>query len=289
MLGCLAGANIAIENDLAANLWPVNADPVNIEQVLMNLIINAIDAMPSGGRVTISTANRTLKSTALNAQRTPGQFVVLSITDTGSGMDAATREAIFEPFFTTKPQGQGTGLGLATAYGIVKQHEGWIEVESEPGCGSTFRIYLPACQEQVAEETARPVFSKIEPTSESRHILVVEDEPQVRELTVRCLKLYGYQVSEAADGQTALKLARQQDYDLVFSDVIMPGMTGLHLAEKLREYKPDCRIMLTSGHMDDKSQWPLIEQMGLPFLAKPFSVTSLIDGIGRALKPEQSC
>jgi PAS domain S-box-containing protein len=278
MLQRVIGEDIALETKLAPDLWPVKIDPTQIDQVIINLAVNARDAMPQGGKLTIETANVTLDRTYTrqHANVTPGDYVLLAISDNGIGMGDEIKAHLFEPFFTTKELGKGTGLGLATVFGIVKQSGGHIWVYSEPGYGTTFKIYLP----RLAATGQQP--SPIQPVSQLPHggetILLVEDEPAVRDLAIKVLRRQGYTVLEAANGEEALHLAQahQGEIHLLLTDVIMPKMSGKALAEAVTELFPNTRILFASGYTDN-----VIVQFGIlhpevMFLPKPFSPAALI-------------
>jgi CheY-like chemotaxis protein len=242
-----------------------------MEQVVMNLCINARDAMPKGGTLTLSNTLVELKGESKqNSNSRPGSFVCLSIGDTGCGMDEAVLSKIFEPFFSTKEVGKGTGLGLATVYGIVKQHEGWVDVESKVGKGSLFRVYLPACARPLQ---GPPVVRTEEKTSGgSETILLVEDEPAVRRTVGLSLRKLGYAVLEAANGVEAIKVWEEhhQTISLLFSDMIMPGSTsGLDLAQRLRKEKPSLKVIISSGYSDDLAE-PSGPEREIHYLPKPF-------------------
>jgi signal transduction histidine kinase/CheY-like chemotaxis protein len=256
----LLGEDIALEFDYAQDLPHQEADAGMLEQVVMNLVVNSRDAMPKGGVVRIKTAGVKIDETYAQkrSESRPGRFVCLTVTDTGCGMDAKTLERIFEPFFSTKEVGKGTGLGLATVYGIVKQHEGWIEVESQPGTGTTFRVFFPAASGTVEPAlpavnapVAAPVVSGSSNGSNKESILVVEDEPVVRELVCEILRQHQYTVFEAGTGGQALQAWDEQNgkIDLLMTDMMMPeGMTGKELAAQLRSRKPDLKVLYTSGY-----------------------------------------
>jgi PAS domain S-box-containing protein len=274
MLQRLIGDDITLETSLEAALPAIEADTGMIEQIIMNLSVNARDAMPKGGRLRIVTALATIDDTyvQLHPEAQPGQFARLSVTDNGTGMNKETLSRIFEPFFTTKEVGKGTGLGLATVYGIVKQHNGWIDVESEPGVGSTFIIHLPASSKSFDTTFERgPQKAAVKGGHET--ILLVEDEPVLRELASVILKDYQYEVLEAGTGAEALKIWDQHEgrIDLLLTDMVMPeGMTGRELAEKLQLRKPDLRIIYTSGYSADA----MGNESGLQdamFLQKPYA------------------
>jgi PAS domain S-box-containing protein len=285
MLRRLIGEHIALETHEEAALWLVRADPGQIEQIIVNLCVNARDAMPTGGTLRIETANREFTGPphGLESAILPGSYVLLTVIDTGTGMDAETLRNLFEPFFTTKEPGKGTGLGLATVYGIVKQSGGFIYADSAPGAGSRFRIYLPAVLSSVAagETTA----TTLPPTRGEGTILLVEDEEAVRRLTRRVLEGAGYRVLEASNGAKALALSQgwTDELDLVITDVIMPGMSGQQLSTRLRQQRPSLKILYVSGYTDDA-----ILQHGdlLPntsFLQKPFSPASLTQRVRELL------
>ena len=277
MLPRLIGEHIEYEFLPGEELQSIKADPGQIEQVIMNLAVNARDAMPEGGKLTIRTSNVALSrvDTAQRAPMLPGLYVLLSVTDTGQGMDEKTVQHIFEPFFTTKEVGKGTGLGLATVYGVVKQSGGFIWVDSAPGKGTTFEVYLP----QVSE-AAQGADSAGVPAAELRGtetILVVEDEVGVRELACRFLKASGYRVLEAADGMEALQIASQYEetIHLVLTDVVMPRLSGKALAEQLRARRKDTKILFMSGYTEyTSSANGELSALGTA-LQKPFSRLSL--------------
>ena len=261
----------------APRLPIINADPTMMEQIIMNLVVNARDAMPKGGELVIGTSFVEVHRACVKShpEGSPGPHVCLTVSDTGCGMDPATQASIFEPFFTTKEVGKGTGLGLATVYGIVKQHKGWIEVTSEVGKGSTFKVYIPS--EPLAE--AVPTNCGLRASSESRKtILVVEDEPGVAELARAVLQEDGYRVLEASDGLAALQIWNDNRgvIDLLLTDISMPhGMSGVDLADNLRALKPDLKLVYMSGGNPEALVPDLQSGKDGVFLAKPFSPAHL--------------
>jgi PAS domain S-box-containing protein len=277
MLRRLIGEDVTFRFVLSPEAGNVRADPGQLEQVLMNLVVNARDAMPRGGELTVETAAREVDEATARAdpEVQPGRYVVLAVTDTGCGMDQATLARIFEPFFTTKQPGQGTGLGLATVYGIVKQSAGFIAVQSEPGKGSTFRIHLPrvdAPAEGSADARRRPPIATGHET-----VLLVEDEDAVRALTQRILRDARYEVLTAASGAEALERSAQHagPIHLVVSDVIMPSMSGPELAERLLQLRPETRVLFMSGYVDEHVTQHGILASGHSFLPKPFTASEL--------------
>ena len=267
MLVRVIGENI--ELDLQLDVVPsVIADVGQIEQVVMNLALNARDAMPYGGRLTIKTDRTAIDAPAARARGLdPGEYATLVVSDTGSGMTADVRQRIFEPFFTTKDVGKGTGLGLSTVYGIIKQSSGHIEVSSEPGKGTTFRVHLP--RGEAAAERPSPVHG-------AETVLFVEDEPMVLDLGSRVLRSQGYRVLVASNAAEALQVARENagTIDLLLTDVVMPGLPGPELAARLETVIPALRVLYVSGNADD-SVARLRAEEGISFLAKPFSGESL--------------
>jgi PAS domain S-box-containing protein len=262
----------------AAAIGRVKADPVQIEQVLINLVVNARDAMPSGGVLTIETANAELDEAyqGRHAVVVPGSYVMVAVSDSGIGMDAMTRSRIFEPFFTTKAPGKGTGLGLSTVYGIVKQSSGYIWVYSEPGLGTTFKMYLPRLEEdEITAATAEQAV--IAPLAGSEIVLLVEDEPAVRSLARRILERNGYTVLEAHDGPDALRVADQykQPIQLLVTDMMMPELSGRDVWMALRSKRAELRVLFMSGYTnDDMIRRGLLDQ-GAAFLQKPFTAADL--------------
>ena len=277
MLRRMIGEDIELRTAPQADLGSVKADPGQMEQVIMNLVINARDAMPSGGKLTIETRNAYLDETYSHGHVAvaPGHYVMLAVSDTGTGMDESIRQHIFEPFFTTKEMGKGTGLGLSTVYGITKQSEGTIWVYSEPGKGTTFKIYLPRV-EGSAEEYKRPVPSAdLSPGTET--ILLVEDDDLVRKLAREVLETCGYRIHEAATGDAAI-LACEHIKDvihLLLTDVVMPKMSGRDVATRLRILHPEMRIVYMSGYAENAIVHHGVLDEGTWFIQKPFSPQAL--------------
>ena len=289
MLQRLIGEDVALTFVPTASLGSVKVDPGQIEQVLMNLVINARDAMPNGGKLTIETENVELDQAYFNqhSSGTPGPHVLLAVSDTGTGMDADTQARIFEPFFTTKEKGKGTGLGLATVYGIVKQSGGYVWVYSEPGHGTTFKVYFPRFAEVGASEKA-DIAPKATPQG-SETILLVEDAEPLRELTRLFLEGAGYTVLEASSGAEALEKSRGHTgpIHLLVTDVIMPGMSGADLARKLRAERPESGIIFISGYTDDAIAHHGVLESGVTLLVKPFTRDALTSKVREVLdRPE---
>ncbi len=288
MLHRLLGEPITLEFTPPPELPVVRADAGMIEQVVMNLAVNARDAMPKGGVLTISLSpiHLTEEYVLLHPEARAGRFVCLRVTDTGCGMDKQTASRIFEPFFTTKEVGKGTGLGLATVYGIVKQHEGWIEVVSEPGKGTTFSVLLPAGNEVAEAANATPVRSETV-RGGSEGILVVEDEPVLRDMAHLILEQGGYRIYEAANGREALEVwdRHKEKIHLLFTDMVMPeGVSGVELAEKLRGERANLKIVFASGYtVDDISTEFLARNNHARFLQKPYTGLGLAQMIREAL------
>jgi PAS domain S-box-containing protein len=286
MLRRLISEDIDLVTAPGAELGRVKADPGQIEQVILNLAINARDAMPMGGRLTLATANLNLDAAYAreHVDASPGRYVLLAVTDTGIGMDAEVRSHIFEPFFTTKEPGKGTGLGLATVYGIVKQSGGHIQVFSQPGQGTTFEVYLPRIDEAVSVVESSVVGS--EPAIGVETVLLVEDEEAVRTLARQVLELGGYTVLEASHGKEALQLSEQGQapIHLLLTDVIMPGgMNGPELAEQLKPLYPDLKVLFMSGYTNDAiSRYEMVGG-GLHFLQKPFIPRILLQKVHEIL------
>jgi PAS domain S-box-containing protein len=288
MIRRLLGEDIEVVAALDEHLWIAEADPGQIEQVLVNLTVNARDAMPRGGRLIIETANQTVGDAPEHdrAEVTPGQYVTLSVSDTGTGMTEEVMSHLFEPFFTTKPPGRGVGLGLATCHGIVNQSGGHIWLDSALGHGTTVTILLPRSTREAREE--REAVSHARRSARGTEtVLVVEDEPSVRRLAVLGLRSHGYTVLEAANAAEALRVAAtEHDIALVVIDVIMPGMRGPELAAGLGSLRPSARILLTSGHTDTPEAFRDPEGRLVPFLEKPFTPDGLAHKVRAVLDAE---
>lgn len=273
------GETIHVETVLSGGLWTVNADPAQIENALLNLAVNARDAMPDGGRLTIETSNTELDDRYArdHDEVTAGQYVMISVTDTGTGMTHEVMERAFEPFFTTKPVGQGTGLGLSQVFGFAKQSHGHIKIYSEIGAGTTIKIYLPRhVGTDAGQLPERAENAKLPLGQVSEIILVVEDEANVRRMSVDALRDLGYTVIHAEDGQHALAmLDSHPSIALLFTDVIMPGMTGRELVDKARAQRPELRVLYTTGYTRNAIVHSGVVDHDVHFLSKPFTVAAL--------------
>jgi two-component system cell cycle sensor histidine kinase/response regulator CckA len=291
LLKRLLGERVALDLSHGRDLWFVKADVNQFEQVVVNLAVNARDAMPGGGKLAIRTANVTASEAArLNVSGMPAaDYVMIEVSDTGSGMTPEIVEKIFEPFFTTKEVGKGTGLGLSTVFGIVKQSGGYIDVDSTPGEGTTFRIYLPRHIPAVQEmpEEAKPEAAK-KPAADMTGqgtILLVEDEDPVRAVNARALSARGYTVLEAASGIEAMEIIQERGapVDLVVSDVVMPEMDGPTLLGELRKLYPDLKVIFVSGYAEEAFRKNLPEGEEFNFLPKPFSLRQLVETVKQVI------
>lgn len=285
MLSRLIGEDVSIASVLEPSLWPIRIDPGQLEQIILNLSINSRDAMPQGGTLTIETSN--LKHSNGDQQTSPTHYVKLTVRDTGCGMDESVRERAFEPFFTTKEQGKGTGLGLASVYGIVQQSGGQIFLDSEPGRGATFTILFPALNdEQWTPEKESETPEKAPRGSET--LLVVEDEEMVRRLLCKVLASQGYSVLGATSGRDALEHwnQRHRDIALVITDVVMPEMSGRQLIDQLRQQRPNLKVLFMSGYTDDEVIRHNIEEQSVHFIQKPFSPFALAAKVRAVLASE---
>ncbi len=289
VLGRLISENIQLTTNLSPNLGQVKADPNQIEQVLVNLTVNARDAMPTGGHLSIETANVELDEVYARShpEAKPGHYAVLAVSDTGCGMDKETQARIFEPFFTTKAHGKGTGLGLSTAYGIVKQSGGYIYVYSEVGKGTTFKVYVPL----VADLPVAALPPRSTPASIGHEtVLLVEDEDGVRLLLRSTLEDHGYAVLEAAHGADALAVAEafDQPIDLLLTDVVMPGMGGRELAQRFADLRPDTKVVFMSGYTDDMVIRHGVLEAEVEFIQKPYTMRALLQKVRAVLDQEVS-
>jgi signal transduction histidine kinase len=286
MLRRLIGEDITLATTLSPGLGTVRADPGQFEQVVMNMAVNARDAMPNGGRLTIETHNVALATPGVDLPE--GAYVMLTISDTGIGMDAETQSHVFEPFFTTKEPGRGTGLGLATAYGIVKSCNGTIGLYSEPGHGTTFKIYLPRIDQTV--EPAPPEVKGLESLRGTESVLVVEDDPEVRQLIAEILGARGYRVLVSANGQEAIQMlqADPAPVELVVADVILPEVSGPEVVRQVTSLRPGIRALFISGYTDEAVLRHGLLEPDASFLSKPFmpealarKVREVLDGTGQ--------
>lgn len=288
MLKHFVGEDITIEVEPAPDVWAVLAHEGSIEQVIVNLVVNARDAMPSGGKVTIRVQNTRFASEdhKLRSGSVPGKYACLSVADTGTGIAEEILEHIFEPFFTSKEAGKGTGLGLSVVYGILFEHGGWIDVDSTLGEGTVFTVYLPAAVnvEGTVSSGAEPAHTDSQGRGE--RILLLEDEAGGRELAIQVLRQGGYTVVPATTLEEALKIfeAEQGDFSLVFTDMVLPDGNGLMLVDRVREATPELPILITSGHTDEKSLRERIRKDNLPFVRKPYGAVSLLRSVGGAMR-----
>jgi CheY-like chemotaxis protein len=284
MLRRLLGQNIDLILLNSPGLGRIKADPAQIEQAIVNLATNSRDAMPRGGKLVIESANVEVDETgAKNLAIRPGAYVMLAVSDTGSGMDPETRSRLFEPFFTTKAPGKGSGLGLSTVYGTIKQSEGQVTVYSQPGCGTIFEIYLPRVKEPITE----PPRARSAKGSET--ILLVDDEEGVRKLVCAVLQSNGYDVLEAANGAAALAVYEKNSHkiDLVLTDIVMPQMTGFELGTQLEQKTPGLKILYMSGYRDNASGGGGGDAPRA-FLHKPFTPDVLLSKVREVLDAEKS-
>src|SRR5881628_807776 len=274
MLRRLLGEDVALSTRLAPTTGRVKADPGQLEQVIMNLAVNARDAMPNGGKLTLETSNVDLDESYASDHypARAGPFVLLAVSDTGIGMNEETQAHMFEPFFTTKEKGKGTGLGLATVYGIIKQSGGFIWVYSEVGHGTTFKLYLPRVEE-LAERAAAPAPARTRPARGTETVLVVEDEAPVRNVARQVLERHGYSVLEAPSAEAALDIATRYSgtIHLLLTDVVMPGLNGRELASRLADLRPDARVIFMSGYTDDAVTRHGVLEPGSAYVQKPFT------------------
>jgi len=280
LLRRVLGEPIELVTRFAERVWPIKADPAQLEQILMNLAVNARDAMPGGGKLTIRTQN--VKLGAPGASRplglAPGSYVMLEVTDTGVGMSQEIFSHVFEPFFTTKPIGEGTGLGLATVYGAVKQSGGQVWVNSRPGEGTTFRLYFPRCQEPFPERETGP---DTHDRGGCERVLVLEDDPAVRNFSVRALQRAGYVVDVAESGEQALGIAEHAlaPIDMLVTDVVMPRLSGPEVARRLSGRYPALKVLYVSGYAPETVFPEGRVEDGASFLAKPYTTSMLLSKV----------
>jgi CheY-like chemotaxis protein len=273
------GEHLRVETVLAGGLWRTFADPTQLENAIVNLCVNARDAMPGGGKLTIETTNAHLDDTyaAQHDEVAPGQYVMISVTDTGTGMPPEVVERAFDPFYTTKGVGRGTGLGLSQVHGFVKQSRGHVKIYSEPGVGTTIKIYLPrhAGEEDVADSHTRPV-GELPHARDGEIVLVVEDDERVRHLSVDALRELGYTVVQASDAAQAMTvLTLQPRVDLLFTDVVMPDLDGRRLADRARAERPNLKVLYTTGYTRNAIVHNGMLDADVAFLAKPFTIEQL--------------
>jgi PAS domain S-box-containing protein len=281
------GETVTLEVVLAGGLWPTLCDPNQLESALLNLVINARDAMPDGGKLTIETCNAHLDDTYIAAQRDvkPGQYICICVTDTGTGMPQDVIERAFDPFFTTKPIGQGTGLGLSMVYGFAKQSEGHAKIYSEVGQGTTIKIYLPRYRGETEAEIEAATLAEAPRAESGETVLVVEDEPVVRSLVVEVLEDLGYRTLEAADGPEGLKLLQsRRRIDLLITDVGLPGLNGRQLADAAREKRPDLKVLFITGYAENATLAAGFLEPGMQMITKPFAVDALAQKIRSIIK-----
>lgn len=285
MLQRLIGEDVVLKTDLHPSLGRIKADQGQIEQAIMNLAVNGRDAMPSGGKLSITTENFHMDANFVKRYPFPvqvGDYVLLTVADNGIGMDAATRARVFEPFFTTKEKGKGTGLGLSMVYGVVKQSGGYIDLTSEPGAGATFKIYLPKVDAPIAavEKTELPASLRGTET-----VMLVEDETSLRVLASHLLESCGYTVLEAKSGEDALRVSAQdsREIHLLLTDVVMPGISGRVLADQLVKLRPRMRVVYTSGYTGQTVGAHGVLAEGSHFLPKPFTREALARKVREAL------
>jgi CheY-like chemotaxis protein len=278
MLRRLIGEDVELVTMLRPDLGRVKVDPGQIEQIVMNLAVNSRDAMPEGGKLIIETCNVEINANYARSHSPmiPGKYIMVAVSDTGCGMELDTQAHIFEPFFTTKEVGRGTGLGLATVYGIVEQTGGFIRVYSEPGRGSTFKIYFPRVEEEVP--TAESAEIRTMQAKGQETVLVVEDEGGVRSLVCEAFISHGYKVLEAARAAQALEISEQhtEPIHLLLTDVVMPGTDGKQLALRLSTLHPETKVLYMSGYTDDAVLRHGLSEGGTPFLQKPFTPNALL-------------
>jgi CheY-like chemotaxis protein len=276
---------IDIELQLTDDLRFVHADPTHVEQMLMNLVVNAKDAMPDGGKLIIKTEHVILNEEfcKIHPDANPWMYALLTVADNGHGIDKETLDHIFEPFYTTKEVGKGTGLGLAMVYGIVKSHRGFVSCSSQPGEGTTFKVYLPTVEQEVEMVEEKKIQASV--TGGKEKILLVDDEEIIRDLGVQILGEFGYAVLTAPNGESALELYRNNpgEIDLVILDLFMPGMGGMRCLEELLKINPHLRIIISSGYVVDGSTEKTIEERARGYISKPFDREQILSLIRKVL------
>ncbi|RYD49487.1 MAG: response regulator, partial [Sphingomonadales bacterium] len=272
------GERVELELVLAGGLWLTLCDPNQLENALLNLVINARDAMPEGGKLTIETCNAHLDDAYAARLRDvkPGQYICICVTDTGTGMDADTIAKAFEPFFTTKPIGQGTGLGLSMIYGFARQSNGYAKIYSEVGEGTTFKLYLPRFRGSVEGEEELPQLNEAHATHAGEIVLVVEDEPVVRGLIVETLNELGYRAIEAADGPKGVDILRSKKrIDLLITDIGLPGLNGRQVADAGRAVRPELKVLFMTGYAENAALASGFLEPGMTMITKPFAMEAL--------------
>ncbi len=288
----MVGERNALVVEPGKDLWPVKADLVQLEQVVINLVVNARDAMPTGGRITLRTRNVPASEAEGLSYKgiVPADYVLIEVQDTGTGMSQEIMDKIFEPFFTTKELGKGTGLGLSTVYGIVKQSEGFIYPESTVGSGTTFRIFLPRHRPTATEVQAKVGQAPVKDLTGHERILVVEDEESVRSFSVSALRLTGYEVFEAGSGEEALEVLEELngEIDLLISDVAMPEMDGPTLLMKVRETLPNLKVIFVSGYAEESVRKDIAGDKSVEFLGKPYTLNQINSKVKEVLSSSSS-
>jgi two-component system cell cycle sensor histidine kinase/response regulator CckA len=292
LLKRLIGEKVTLDVEHGREVWPIRADLVQLEQVIINLAVNARDAMPEGGQITLRTRNVGTDEAATFDY--PGMiaadYVLIEVGDTGTGMSAEIMEKIFEPFFSTKELGKGTGLGLSMVYGIIKQTGGYIYPESEIGVGTTFRIFLPRHIPVEKEETAKAAAAPVKDLTGNERILLVEDEESVRMFSARALSTTGYEVFEAGSGEEALEVLEEinGELDLIISDVVMPEMDGPTLLTHVRRLYPDLKVIFVSGYAEESVRQGLADDRSVEFLPKPYTLDQINSKVKEVLSGSPS-